>query len=183
MAARHCSTTWNLARSHPENLSSSMHWSPAPGFVLPKPASQILAMCLQTGAPRPSEASPTPRRREGPKAGVGGAKSAAFRSLPGRTTARPVSGEQNHDPGCAHLIRLRCIPKMDHHCPWTGNCVSYHTFPHFMRYLVYAVASISYLEYFLCGRVAVVWNGRNLPSVRIEEFAPGWLVAEAFNST
>ena len=60
----------------------------------------------------------------------------------------------------------RCIPKMDHHCPWTINCVSHRTLPHFLRFLFYATASMVYLEYFLFLRVAVVWAGRNLPSVR-----------------
>jgi palmitoyltransferase len=60
----------------------------------------------------------------------------------------------------------RCIPKMDHHCPWTVNCVSHFTFPHFMRFLWYAVSAMSYLEYFLFLRAEVVWRDRNLPSVR-----------------
>lgn len=54
---------------------------------------------------------------------------------------------------------------MDHHCPWTANCVSHFTFPHFVRFLLYAVAAMSYLEYFLYLRAAVLWNKRNLPSV------------------
>ncbi|MCJ1344790.1 Palmitoyltransferase [Peltigera leucophlebia] len=53
---------------------------------------------------------------------------------------------------------------MDHHCPWTVNCVSYRTFPHFVRFLFYAVGSMTQLEYFLYVRVAVVWQGRDLPS-------------------
>ena len=59
----------------------------------------------------------------------------------------------------------RCIPKMDHHCPWTINCVSHRTLPHFLRFLFYATTSMVYLEYLLILRVAVVWAGRNLPSV------------------
>lgn len=54
---------------------------------------------------------------------------------------------------------------MDHHCPWTINCVSHRTFPHFFRFLFYAVASTTHLEYLLYIRAAVLWNGRNLPSV------------------
>ena len=61
----------------------------------------------------------------------------------------------------------RDILKMDHHCVWTCNCVSHRTFPHFIRFLFYAVASMSYLQYFLYLRAAVVWKNRNLPSVRI----------------
>lgn len=67
---------------------------------------------------------------------------------------------------CRLLMGIcRCVPKMDHHCPWTINCVSHRTFPHFLRFLFYATASMMYLEYFIYLRVAVVWAGRNLPSV------------------
>lgn len=60
----------------------------------------------------------------------------------------------------------RCIPKMDHHCPWTVNCVSHFTLPHFMRFLWYAVSAMCYLEYLLYLRAEVIWQTRNLPSVR-----------------
>jgi hypothetical protein len=60
---------------------------------------------------------------------------------------------------------LRCIPKMDHHCPWTANCVSHTTFPHFIRFVFYAVAAMSYLEYFLFVRARHLWDNRALPSV------------------
>jgi len=56
----------------------------------------------------------------------------------------------------------RCIPKMDHHCPWTANCVSHSTFPHFMRFLFYAVASMTYLEGLLYDRAAAVWRAKDL---------------------
>lgn len=62
-------------------------------------------------------------------------------------------------------VPWRCIPKMDHHCPWTHNCVSHFTFPHFIRFLFYAVISMIYLERFLYIRIAVLWNNRSLPSV------------------
>lgn len=54
---------------------------------------------------------------------------------------------------------------MDHHCPWTINCVSHRTFPHFVRFLFYTVSSTTHLEYLLYLRAAVIWNGRHLPSV------------------
>ncbi|EON61876.1 hypothetical protein W97_01094 [Coniosporium apollinis CBS 100218] len=53
---------------------------------------------------------------------------------------------------------------MDHHCPWTVNCVSHITFPHFIRFLFYAVAAMVYLEYFLYIRAAVLWKDRKMPS-------------------
>ncbi|EER28442.1 DHHC zinc finger domain containing protein [Coccidioides posadasii C735 delta SOWgp] len=57
----------------------------------------------------------------------------------------------------------KCIPKMDHHCPWTNNCVSHFTYPHFLRFVLYAVISMIYLEIFLYDRVSIVWSNRNLP--------------------
>ena len=54
---------------------------------------------------------------------------------------------------------------MDHHCPWTNNCVSHFTLPHFIRFLFYAVGSMAYLEYFLSIRCSVLWNNRDQPSV------------------
>ncbi|KAF2754263.1 palmitoyltransferase pfa4 [Pseudovirgaria hyperparasitica] len=69
-------------------------------------------------------------------------------------------------PPRAHHCKTcgRCIPKMDHHCPWTANCVSFTTFPHFMRFLVYAVAAMSYLMTFIWQRGAILWENRHLPS-------------------
>ncbi|KAH6669338.1 DHHC palmitoyltransferase-domain-containing protein [Halenospora varia] len=58
----------------------------------------------------------------------------------------------------------RCIPKMDHHCPWTSNCVSHLTFPHFLRFVTYAVLSMSILSYHLYTRASTLWSSRNLPS-------------------
>lgn len=71
-------------------------------------------------------------------------------------------------PPRAHHCKVcsKCVPKMDHHCPWTASCVSHRTFPHFLRFLIYSVISMCYLAYFLYIRGAVLWEGRNLPSVR-----------------
>src|SRR5271155_3921663 len=64
----------------------------------------------------------------------------------------------------ALIMLYRCIPKMDHHCPWTTNCVSHTTFPHFLRFVLYAVISMSILAYHLFRRVLVIWDNRNLPA-------------------
>ncbi|KAI9782046.1 MAG: Palmitoyltransferase [Candelina submexicana] len=53
---------------------------------------------------------------------------------------------------------------MDHHCPWTANCVSHLTYPHFIRFLIYAVTAMINLEYFLSIRVGLIWDKRDLPS-------------------
>lgn len=53
---------------------------------------------------------------------------------------------------------------MDHHCPWTSNCISHTTFPHFLRFLFYAVISMIYLSSFLWTRISYLWQERHLPS-------------------
>lgn len=58
----------------------------------------------------------------------------------------------------------RCIMKMDHHCPWTVNCVSLRTFPHFLRFLLFAVAAMGQLEYLLFTRLSLLWQNRNWPA-------------------
>lgn len=73
--------------------------------------------------------------------------------------------------------KYRCIPKMDHHCPWTSNCVSLTTFPHFIRFVLYAVLSMTLLSYHLLQRVLPIWNNRNLPAYL---GPPTWAMAHLF---
>ena len=55
---------------------------------------------------------------------------------------------------------------------FTANCVSHITFPHFIRFLIYTVASMIYLEVLLYKRGEVLWQKRHLPSVcSASEFA------------
>jgi palmitoyltransferase len=53
---------------------------------------------------------------------------------------------------------------MDHHCPWTNNCVSYTTFPHFIRFLLYTTSGLALLESFLFVRLSHLWTTRAMPS-------------------
>lgn len=97
------------------------------------------------------------------------------RTDPGQTTPQHSNNHAKYcrkceapKPSRAHHCKScgKCIPKMDHHCPWTNNCVSHYTFPHFIRFVFYATASMLYLEYFLFIRGSILWENRNLPSVR-----------------
>src|ERR1700759_298561 len=54
---------------------------------------------------------------------------------------------------------------MDHHCPWTYNCVSHRTLPHFIRFVFYAVTAMSILEYHIWIRGAHLWSLRKFPMV------------------
>lgn len=53
---------------------------------------------------------------------------------------------------------------MDHHCPWTSNCVSHTTFPHFLRFLASATFGLLFLESLLFTRLAHLWHSRDLPA-------------------
>jgi palmitoyltransferase len=53
---------------------------------------------------------------------------------------------------------------MDHHCPWTANCVSHRTFPHFLRFLVSTTIGLSFLQILLFTRLRHLWDARDLPS-------------------
>jgi palmitoyltransferase len=53
---------------------------------------------------------------------------------------------------------------MDHHCPWTSNCVSHTTFPSFLRFLFSTTLGLSLLQYLLFIRLHHLWTHRHLPS-------------------
>ena len=54
-------------------------------------------------------------------------------------------------PPRAHHCRKcgRCVIRMDHHCPWVGNCVGLRTFKQFLLFNLYVcLLSLYYFSYF-----------------------------------
>lgn len=49
-------------------------------------------------------------------------------------------------PERAHHCRQcnQCVLRMDHHCPWTRNCVGWNNLPHFLRFLFWVCSVNSY---------------------------------------
>ena len=138
-----------------------MHWSQLYGSRTYALALQIQGGCHPTIQHRMEEHSP----RE-VLVLSGGAENATFPSHHEPIIARYVQSQAFTTclTRTADSIR-RCIPKMDHHCPWTINCVSHRTFPHFFRFLFYAVTAMIYLEYFTFVRIGFIWERRNEASV------------------
>lgn len=52
----------------------------------------------------------------------------------------------------------RCVLRMDHHCPWIGNCVGIHNHAAFMRFLVAVSVAGAYLLSMISLRVGDWWN-------------------------
>lgn len=62
---------------------------------------------------------------------------------------------------------------MDHHCPWTNNCVGHGNMPHFMRFLVWIIFTTGYTGYYLGKQAVVFYENRHLPAylIRLSELS------------
>ncbi|CUS11048.1 unnamed protein product [Tuber aestivum] len=68
-------------------------------------------------------------------------------------------------PRCHHCKTCGvCVVRMDHHCPWTNNCVGWRNFPHFLKFLGYSAFTCCWLFCMLVERGWEVWVQRDLPS-------------------
>ncbi|ANZ74437.1 BA75_00257T0 [Komagataella pastoris] len=72
----------------------------------------------------------------------------------------------NYKPERSHHCKTCkvCVLVMDHHCPWTANCVGYQNMPHFIRFLGWVVFTTSYVLLQICKRFYFFYQNRNLPS-------------------
>ena len=59
----------------------------------------------------------------------------------------------------------RCVLKMDHHCPWTLNCIGAHNHAHFLRFLFYTVLADFTVLIFLCRRIYSIYLIAHLSSI------------------
>lgn len=53
---------------------------------------------------------------------------------------------------------------MDHHCPWTNNCIGYNNMPHFFRFISSVVVVVGYLFSYMVSRLFRYYQERDLPS-------------------
>lgn len=80
-----------------------------------------------------------------------------------------------YKPDRAHHCKRcgRCVLRMDHHCPWTNNCIGYFNLPHFMRFLFWVIVDVSIGFYLTIGQLFKLYQMRNLPSYLISKYLAG----------
>lgn len=61
-----------------------------------------------------------------------------------------------------------CVLAMDHHCPWTMNCVGLYNFAPFMRFLFFILLSTSTLLWYLGKQWSILYKLRNSHSIDIQ---------------
>lgn len=92
---------------------------------------------------------------------------------------KPVAGEwkrwckkcQNYKPERSHHCKVCnvCVLQMDHHCPWTMNCVGHDNLPHFLRFLIWVELTSFFCQYYLSIKLMEYWQNRDLPAYLVRK--------------
>lgn len=87
---------------------------------------------------------------------------------------KPQAGEwrrwckkcSNYKPERTHHCKQckKCVLMMDHHCPWTYNCVGYGNMGHFMRFSFWVLVDTAVVAVQLFKRAVQFYHDRDLPS-------------------
>jgi len=90
-----------------------------------------------------------------------GAKYAKFSNrTPPRRMEIDIRPRTHHCSICG-----RCVLKMDHHCPWTLNCIGAHNHAHFLRFLFYTILADFTVLTLLLRRIYAIYLIAHLSSL------------------
>ncbi|OII75253.1 DHHC zinc finger domain-containing protein [Cryptosporidium ubiquitum] len=69
-----------------------------------------------------------------------------------------------YKPDRAHYCRQlnRNVLRMDHYCPWFGNCIGYFNYKFFFLALLYGCASLIYMMLSQINTLSNIWNDTNV---------------------
>ncbi|CAN3501947.1 palmitoyltransferase Pfa4p [Diutina catenulata] len=70
----------------------------------------------------------------------------------------------------------KCVMVMDHHCPWTYNCVGHGNLPEFLRFLVSVMLATGHVLWLLGGRIRGYYVARNQPAYLISKWSMFWVL-------
>ncbi|XP_065209979.1 palmitoyltransferase ZDHHC15 isoform X3 [Planococcus citri] len=84
----------------------------------------------------------------------------------GRATYRFCFVCNHLKPDRCHHCRICgvCVLKMDHHCPWVNNCISYTNYKYFVLFLFYAFMFCSYIVITTLPYFLLIWKHSASPS-------------------
>ncbi|QOY40273.1 Palmitoyltransferase [Cryptosporidium tyzzeri] len=69
-----------------------------------------------------------------------------------------------YKPDRAHYCRQlnRNVLRMDHYCPWFGNCIGYFNYKFFFLALLYGCASLTYMMFSQINTLSNIWSDKNV---------------------